>query len=72
MQLGQEKIEHTRTSYNIISIMGEVGGFSGLIISIFAVIIAPFQEFTFTLRILKKLYMAKTVRDDLFIEKVHK
>ena len=52
--------------------MGEVGGFSGLIISIFAVIIAPFQEFTFILRILKKLYMAKTVRDDLFIEKAHK
>ena len=52
--------------------MGQVGGFSGIVISIFAVILAPVQKFTFTIRILKKLYMAKTLRDDLFIEKVHK
>ena len=49
--------------------MGEVGGFSGLVKMIFAVFLGPISEFSFLVRILKKLYMAKTERDDLFKQK---
>jgi hypothetical protein len=47
--------------------MSEVVGFSGIVISIFTVILGPISEFSFLVRILKKLYMAKTDRNDLFI-----
>ena len=53
-------IEHERKIYNIIDIIGDLGGTLEIFTSLIAIFIIPISYFGFTLKALKKLYLART------------
>lgn len=64
--------KHKRTQYNLIDILGDVGGVLELLIFIFGVVMYPWSEFSFLTKALQRLYLARTKKESLFIKKKNK
>ena len=58
--------EHTRKSYGIINILGDLGGVFEILVMIFGLFICRIGEFSFYLEAIKKLYLAKTADAGFF------
>jgi hypothetical protein len=51
---------HQRQTYNLLQLMGDVGGVLGILVSSFEYLMDPIVTFWFNLYILKHLYKVKT------------
>ena len=55
-----EGTESDRMVYAMLDLMGDLGGALEIIIVVFGLIFYPISEYSFTMKALKKLYLAKT------------
>ena len=53
-------IVHTRKTYTLLNMIGELGGITKVIMFVFGFFLYPISEHSFTLKALKKLYLAKS------------
>ena len=61
-----EVVTHYRKSYNFADFFGDLGGFIELIIKTFIMITYPFAQFSFHLKAIQKMFLARTGDDNLF------
>ena len=59
------KISHSREVYNILDLIGDLGGVLEVIIFVFGVFLFPISEFSFVMKALEKLYLARTSHSTL-------
>ncbi len=58
--------------YNFIDLLGDLGGLTEIILLSFGFIFFPISEYSFYLKAIRHLFLAKTSKDDIFIEKKDK
>jgi hypothetical protein len=51
---------HTRKTYTLLNMIGELGGITKVIMFVFGFFLYPISEHSFTLKALRKLYLAKS------------
>ena len=51
---------HTRSTYSILNLISELGGITKVVMFVFGFFLYPIAEHSFTLKALKKLYLAKS------------
>ena len=64
--LSEEIIEHERSIYTFLDLIGDLGGVQDIFILFFAFFISPFSEHFFQMKFLRKLYLVKTQRLNVF------
>ena len=58
--------EKKRMSHDIFSILSSFGGLVTLMQTVFGIIIRPISEYLLTLVMIKRMFFAKTKKEDLF------
>lgn len=61
-----EAKKHVRQVYNILDLLGDLGGVLECFLILFGILLFPIAEFSFYLKIAKRLYFARTRDDNLF------
>ena len=59
-------MQYSRRSYCIFDVLGLIGGILYAFTPLFDLIIGPIAEFDFNLKIIQKLFLAKTKEDNVF------
>jgi hypothetical protein len=59
-------MNHQREVYNLLDLIGDLGGVLEVIIAFFGLFIYPISEFSFFLTALERLFLARTVDKTLF------
>ena len=59
-------MSHSREVYNLLDLMGDLGGIIEVLIFGCSFFVTPISEHSFILKALKKLFLAKTVHKELF------
>ena len=59
IQLNQIGMEHCRIKYDILGLLGDVGGVLGFVLPILSLLISPISEHSFTLQAAHKLFFAR-------------
>ncbi len=54
------KTIHSRQTYNLMQMLGDIGGLLSILVSIFTIILSPFIQINFKFIFFKKLYLAKS------------
>ena len=62
-------VVHTRKTYTLLNMIGELGGITKVIMFVFGFFLYPISEHSFTLKALKKLYLAKSSNPSLMKSK---
>ena len=70
--MDNQGINHQRKIYNLLDLLGDLGGVTEVIMICFGIFIYPISEHSFVIKALKKVYMAKTNDRDLFEDKYAK
>ncbi len=62
-------LSHSREVYNLLDLMGDLGGVIEIFIIFFGVFIFPISEHAFTMKAkaLEKLFLARTAQKNLFV-----
>ena len=66
MTIDDVGIIHSRQTYGIFDLFGDIGGVLGVLIFIFGVIMHPISKYNYELKLLEKLYVVKTNDATLF------
>ena len=66
--LSKEKVEHSRAVYNFLDLLGDLGGLTEVFMLIVGFFVAPISEHNFIMKAARRLFIAKTKRDDLFLK----
>ena len=66
IKIGDTKIEHSRTVYQFLDLLGDYGGLQGMFALILSILMAPYAEHAFLMEAIRKLYVAKTDDQSLF------
>lgn len=69
MFMDQTTIMHGRRIYSLFDLLGDLGGVTEVIMLCFGFMLYPISEHSFHLKAIKKLFIAKTSNDDLFMKK---
>ena len=64
--IDESKISHSREVYNLMDLIGDLGGVLEVIIFLFGFFLFPASEFSFVIKALQKLYLARTSQSGLF------
>jgi len=64
--LEDESIRHIRYIYNVLDVLGDLGGVTEVIMLLFGFFLFPISEHSFILQALRRLYKARTTDDSLF------
>lgn len=67
--MDQTTIQHGRRIYSLLDLLGDLGGVTEVIMICFGFMIYPISEHSFYMKALKKLFIAKTTNEKLFIQK---
>jgi len=59
-------IKHKRKIYDLLDLLGDVGGVSSILIFVFSFICDPITHHSFVMKAMKKLYMVRTKDDTVF------
>ena len=59
IQMNQVGMVHSRIKYDILGLLGDVGGVLGFLLPIFGILIAPISEHIFILDAAHKLFFAR-------------
>ena len=68
VSLAATKIEHTREVYNLMDLIGELGGVLEILIVLCSYFVCPISEHTFVLKALESLYLGRTFDKNLFVK----
>jgi len=63
-----EQIKHTRQIYGWLDLLGDLGGVTEVIMICFGFFLFPISEHSFVLRAIRKLYLVRTRKDDMFLK----
>jgi hypothetical protein len=66
LKLSQEGMYFERDAYNFFDFVGDLGGVSGIITTVFGIICYPYAEFAYNMRISKELFRARTKDKEMF------
>ena len=61
-----EKVVHKRTTYDLVGLLGDMGGIQGILISILGILCFPISEHSFNIKAARKLFMARLAQQNLF------
>ena len=64
-----ESIKHVRVVYDLLMVLGDLGGVTEVIMICFGFFLYPISEHSFYLQAIKKLFLARTRNESLFLEK---
>ena len=64
--VSEEIIEHERSIYTFLDLIGDLGGVQDIFILVCSIFISPFSEHFFQMKFLRKLYLVKTQRLNVF------
>jgi hypothetical protein len=64
-----ELIRHYRVVYDILGVLGDLGGVTEVIMLFFGFFLYPIAEHSFYLQAIKKLYLARASDNNLFLDK---
>ena len=64
--LGNVKIEHERSIYTFMDMIGDLGGVQEILIMMFGLLLFPFSEYSFVLKFMSKMYLVKTSKLNIF------
>lgn len=67
--LDQTGIAHSRRKYGLFDLLGDLGGVTEVIMIFFGFIFYPISEHSFVIKAAKKLFYARTTRNDVFVQK---
>lgn len=67
MFIDQVTIQHGRRIYSLFDLLGDLGGVTEVIMICFGFLLYPISEHSFYLKAFKKLFIAKTAEDGIFI-----
>ena len=66
VDLSPEGIYYERDAYNVFDFIGDLGGVSGIITTLFGLLCYPYALFAYNLRLSKELYRARTKDKGMF------
>lgn len=64
-----EYMEHSREAYGTLDLLGDLGGVTEVIMIVFGFLIYPISEHSFTLKAAKKMFLARTTDETLFVSR---
>ena len=64
--LMNHQMDHERACYDIVQLLGDIGGVIEFVMVLSAMILSPYSEFIYLTKALKKLYLARTRDKHLF------
>ena len=64
--MDEAKESHSREVYNILALLGDLGGIFEIVMIIFGVFIFPISEHSFNLRASRMMFFARTKLKNLF------
>jgi hypothetical protein len=64
--LDSNSIEHERSRYNLLDLLGDLGGVLEVFMLVFGLIAFPISEFSFVMKAISILFLARTKDNDLF------
>ena len=64
--LNEEGVNYQRDAYNILGVLGDLGGIVEVIMIIFGFFLFPISEHSFYLKAARMLYFARTKEQNLF------
>jgi len=67
--ISNDRTHIERKVYAFLDLMGDVGGVSGAITLVLGTFIFPISKFSFYLKAISKMYLARTEDSDLFVKK---
>ena len=65
--IGSSRVEHTREAYTILNLVGDLGGVLEVFLVLLGIFIYPMSEFSFYLKAMERLFLAKIKSPDFFI-----
>ena len=63
-----EEVTHKRTTYDLVGLLGDMGGIQGILISLLGILVVPISAHSFNVKAARKLFMARSTDKDLFEE----
>ena len=66
ISLHDQYILHSRSGYGMLEIIGDLGGVMEVFLFCLAIIVRPFAVFSFNMKALQKMFLAKTFDNKLF------
>jgi hypothetical protein len=60
ISLNNMGVENSREAYNLLGFVGDLGGVLEIIIAVFGILVFPFEEYSFSIKAIQKLYLAQT------------
>ena len=68
LYLHSELVSHKRATYDILGLLGDMGGIQGILISLLGVLVVPISAHSFTVKAARKLFMARSSKGGIFEE----
>jgi len=59
-------ISHKRSTYDLVGLLGDMGGIQGILISILGILALPISAHSFNIKAARKLFMARSSTPSLF------
>jgi hypothetical protein len=66
LRLGNKEVLHTREVYNLMDLVGDLGGVFEVVISIIGIFMFPISNHSFVFKALEKLFLARTLDTSIF------
>jgi hypothetical protein len=64
----QIAVAHSRAIYSLLDLLGDLGGVTEVMMIVFCALLLPISEHSFIVKAMKKLYIARTKDDQLFMK----
>jgi hypothetical protein len=68
IQALNKKVEHSREVYNLLDLIGDIGGVLDVLLLLFGLLIYPISEHSFVLKAIEKLFLAHSVQENVFVK----
>ena len=65
-EIGDKFLMHDREIYNLIALIGDLGGVMEVFIFVVGVLVYPINKHSFTIKSLKRLFIARTTDQTIF------
>jgi hypothetical protein len=61
-------VSHERAIYGLLDLLGDLGGVTEVMMIVFSFLLLPISEHSYIVKAMKKLYIARTRDEDLFMK----
>jgi hypothetical protein len=66
--LSSKQIEHSREVYNLLDLLGDLGGVLNALSSALGIIVFPISYHSFVMKGLEKLFLARSLDSSIFVK----